>query len=107
VSFGYEWVDIPDLYAFLQVQVLEAAVRAIIGEYISPLNPTFVQNFWEYDRGIRGLFMRTPRWVNPGIYRARDRMLEISRDSIDMLSNTVICRMYQMVWNGSRIREPY
>jgi hypothetical protein len=58
---GYEWVDIPDLYAFLQVQVLEAAVRANMGEYISPLNLTFAQDFWEYDRDMRGLFMRTPR----------------------------------------------
>jgi hypothetical protein len=73
---GYGWVDIPDLYGFLQVQILEAAVRAIMGEYILSLNPTFLQDFWEYDRGMRGLFMRTPRWINPGIYLARDKMLK-------------------------------
>jgi len=56
-----EWVGIPDLYGFLQVQILEAAVRAMMGDYILSLNPTFLQDFWEYDRGMRGLFMRTPK----------------------------------------------
>jgi hypothetical protein len=71
-----EWVEIPDLYGFLQIQILEAALRAMMGEYILSLNPTFLQDFWEYDRGMRGLFMRTPKWLNPGIYRARGKMLE-------------------------------
>jgi hypothetical protein len=73
---GDEWIEVPDFYAFLQMQTLEAAVRSIFGDYILSLNPTFAQDFWTFDRGMRDLFMQTPRWMQPGIFRARDRMLE-------------------------------
>jgi hypothetical protein len=75
-DIGYDWVKIPNLYSFLQGQVLEAAVRSIMGDYILSLNPTFIADFWAYDRGMRKLFLRTPRWWDPAIYRARDKMLE-------------------------------
>lgn len=73
---GNEWVELPDLYAFLQIQIFEAAVRSILGDYILSLNPTFVQDFWIWERGVRHLVMRTPRWMVSDIYRARDKMIE-------------------------------
>ena len=73
---GDEWVELHDLYAFLQTQLLEAAVRSIFGDYILSLNATFTQDFWAWERGVRHLFMRTPRWMVSDLYRKRDKILQ-------------------------------
>jgi hypothetical protein len=75
-EIGPQWTEIEDLCGFLRAGVFEAAIRSMLGEYILALNPTFVSDFFTYDAGMRSLFLQMPRWLNPGIYRARDRMVE-------------------------------
>ncbi|KAL8728151.1 MAG: hypothetical protein Q9166_005601 [cf. Caloplaca sp. 2 TL-2023] len=69
------WTDLPDLNAFVEKHVFEAAVRSMFGTYILSLNPTLAEDFWNFNRAIGALFMGLPQWLNPAAYKARDKML--------------------------------
>ena len=74
-SIGSKWVDMPDLYYFLQVELFHASVEAMCGPIIFRLSPDFTQDFWEFDRCMPNLFKGYPRWMVPGSYRALDKAL--------------------------------
>ena len=74
-NIGYDWVEVPDLYAFLQVEVFRAAVESMFGTWILSLNPTLVKDFWEFDRNVPLLYKGVPRWLCPSAYKARDRLI--------------------------------
>jgi hypothetical protein len=75
-EIGDEWVDIPDFYHFFQAYILEAAVRSMYGDYILSLNPTFAEDFRDYDQRMHSLLYGLPRWMNSKAYAARDKMIE-------------------------------
>lgn len=74
-SIGSEWVEMPDLYSFLQVELFHASVEAMCGPIIFCLSPDFTREFWEFDRWMPNLFKGYPRWMIPGSYRALDKAL--------------------------------
>ncbi|KAF2682032.1 hypothetical protein K458DRAFT_391073 [Lentithecium fluviatile CBS 122367] len=47
---GNDWVDVPDLYRFLQIHVSTAAIKAMMGTEIFKQYQTLVEDFWEFDR---------------------------------------------------------
>ena len=71
-----EWVDLPDLYQFLQHEVFSAAVEALCGTHLLSQSPTFVEDFWEFVSSVPTLFKGFPRWMSPKPYRIRDRLLD-------------------------------
>lgn len=75
-QIGSEWIEMPDLYRFLQTEVFHAAVEAMCGSYLLSQNPTFVEDFWEFDRSAPTLFKALPRWISPKPYEVRGRLLE-------------------------------
>ncbi|KAL8737233.1 MAG: hypothetical protein Q9181_001887 [Wetmoreana brouardii] len=72
---GDRWTHLPDLNAFVEKHVFEAAVRSMFGTYMLSLNPTLAVDFWKFNRVIGSLFMGLPRWMNPAAFRMRDKML--------------------------------
>ena len=70
-----EWVDQPDLYAFLQDEVFRAAIEALCGLHLLPQSPTFVEDFWQFVADVPVLIKGLPRWLSPGPYRRRQRLL--------------------------------
>ncbi|KAK2776757.1 hypothetical protein FQN52_003283 [Onygenales sp. PD_12] len=75
-EIGDDWVELPDLYAFMQHHVMKAAMVSMFGPYILSLNPTFMEDFWPWTQDIGPLFMDLPRWLIPASFRRRTRMLE-------------------------------
>ncbi len=75
-SIGSEWMDMPDLYSFLQFELFHASVEAMCGPIIFRLNPDFTEEFWEFDRCMPNLFKGYPRWMIPASYRALDKALK-------------------------------
>ena len=73
---GRDWIDMPDLYTFLQYEVFNAAVEALCGKYLLTQYPGFVDDFWEFDRSVPMLFKGLPRWLIPRPYRVRQRILD-------------------------------
>ena len=80
-----EWSDLQDLFTFVRDELFKATVRAIFGEGLLALNPTFCEDFWVFDKGLASLTKRFPRWMVPSAYAARDKCLaevKIWHDSI-------------------------
>jgi hypothetical protein len=69
-----DWIDMPDLCFFVQTYVLEAAVRVVLGPHMLALNPTFVDDFWNFNSSVRSLAMGIPAWLNRTAVKARERM---------------------------------
>ncbi|KAJ3536611.1 hypothetical protein NM208_g6648 [Fusarium decemcellulare] len=75
-TIGDEWVEIPDLNAFMRTHIMKAALTAMFGPHLIDLNPTFVDDFWVYNADIGPLYMGLPQWLIPGAYRRREKMLQ-------------------------------
>lgn len=74
-SVGTEWVEFSDMYHFIQHLVFPAAVESLCGSSILSLNPTFTEDFWAFDRSIPVLLKGPPRWLRPGAYKSREKVL--------------------------------
>lgn len=68
-----EWTSLPDLFGFLQAELFPAAVEAMWCKRFFAVNPTFVEDFWEFSKFVPGLAKRYPRWLFPKHYQARDK----------------------------------
>lgn len=75
-EIGADWTAFPDLTSFVQKHVLEAAICSSFGTCIFSLNPSFAEDFWNFNRSVGALFMGLPRWLNPVAHRAREKMLK-------------------------------
>lgn len=72
---GSEWIEMPDLYSFLKVQLFTASVEAMCGSRILVLSPEFCEDFWKFDEGLSHLAKGYPRWLIPATYQARNKCL--------------------------------
>lgn len=70
-----EWSNLPDLYVFMQTELFHAAVEAMCGQNLLSKNPTFVEDFWAFDKVLPRLAKGYPQWLYPQSYRARDKCL--------------------------------
>lgn len=70
-----EWVDQPDLYAFLQNDVFRAAVEALCGRHLLRQSPTFAEDFWQLVGDVPTLIKGLPWWLAPRPYCTRQRLL--------------------------------
>ena len=77
---GPEWVELPDLYLFIQNLVFPAGTESLYGSTILALHPTLTEDFWAFEKCIPTLLKGLPRWVTPNAYRKRDKMLELIKD---------------------------
>jgi len=76
LDVGDEWVEYPDLYRFLQLTVTHSSIETVFGTKLLELNPTFVEDFWEFEINAPNLLHAKPRWLIPGAFRARDKLLK-------------------------------
>ena len=73
---GHEWQEMPDLFPFLQKIVATAAIDAMCGPALTSLNPTWIQDFWDFDRSLPSFLKALPRWLAPKAWSARDRVID-------------------------------
>ena len=71
-DIGDEWIELPDLHRFMQIELGHATVKALCGEKIFEVDPDFVEHFWEYDSHAGTLLKGFPRWLTPAAYKALD-----------------------------------
>ena len=45
-----EWTALPDLCAFVEKNIFEAATRAVFGPHLVELNPNISVDFWNFKR---------------------------------------------------------
>ena len=75
-SVGIEWVDHPDLFAFMQTELLTPAMEALWGTRVFSMNPDFEQDIWQFMKRVPYLAKGYPRWLAPSAYEARDKCLD-------------------------------
>lgn len=71
-----EWTTLPDLCAFVEKNIFEAATRAVFGPHLVELNPNISVDFWNFNRHVKSMFMGVPKWLNPASIASRDRMTD-------------------------------
>ena len=76
-NIGKEWKESVDLLTFIQNLVFPASTESLCGSSLLSLNPTLTQDFWAFERSIPTLLKRVPRWLSPGAYKSREKMLDI------------------------------
>lgn len=77
ISIRTEWVDLPDLRLFIEHLLFPANVETLCGTFILSLNPTFMEDYWAFDRNLPTLLKGAPRWLYPGAYKSRGKMLKM------------------------------
>ncbi|MCJ1466439.1 hypothetical protein MMC07_005058 [Pseudocyphellaria aurata] len=78
--FGVEWVEMPDLFEFIQQLVFPAATESLCGSSILSLHPTLTEDFWAFVSCIPTLLKQFPRWLSPVAYNKRDKMLRMVKE---------------------------
>lgn len=71
-----QWTQIPDLFKFVQSDMLRAAMEAMCGDHVYRVAPNFDSNYWAFDAAMPTLLKQTPRWLAPRAWAARDKILE-------------------------------
>lgn len=69
-----QWVEYPDLYAFLQSVVGRCATDTVLGPRLLGLNPELLDDFQVYDKNLVKILYGRPRWLARAGYQARDRL---------------------------------
>lgn len=90
LHLGQEWTEIPDLYGFVQGQLIGPAVEAMCGPALLDQNPTFGDDFWKLDHDIFYYFKAYPKWLAPRAHQNRAKVLNsvkrwhtFARDNFD------------------------
>ncbi len=78
-EIGDQWTYQSNLSSFVQNEVFRASINATFGPHMLSLSPTFIEDFWKWDKCVPPLLKGLPRWLAPGSWRARDKCLESVR----------------------------
>jgi len=70
------WLEIPDLYAFVQDQITRMTFATVMGSEMLEHYPDIVADFWGFDRNIENFTGGAPRFMIPSAFAARDRWLK-------------------------------
>ncbi|KAK3374272.1 cytochrome P450 [Lasiosphaeria ovina] len=69
------WQHVADLEDFFRKHIATSLFRALFGDKLLELRPTFVRDVWELDRGMLGLLAQLPRFCIPQTYKLREELL--------------------------------
>ncbi|KAK5625607.1 hypothetical protein RRF57_001323 [Xylaria bambusicola] len=71
-----DWTESGDLVRFFREHVGEPTLRSILGPTMFRLNPTFLNDIFEYDRVLPYFPLGLPRFLLPKAYRIRERLAD-------------------------------
>ncbi|KAF3054955.1 Pfs, NACHT and Ankyrin domain protein [Daldinia childiae] len=69
------WIEFPDLFHFTQHTVGCAIISAHFGSDLLRIHSGFMDDLWAVDAGFPWFARCVPRFLRPGPYRARDRLI--------------------------------
>ncbi|MCJ1468018.1 hypothetical protein MMC07_006644 [Pseudocyphellaria aurata] len=79
-SIGIEWVEMPDLFEWIQKLAFLAATESLCGSSILSLHPTLTEDFWAFVGCLPTLVKWVPRWSSPVAHKKRDKMLMMVKE---------------------------
>ncbi|KAH9988970.1 cytochrome P450 [Xylariaceae sp. FL0662B] len=71
-----DWVEVPDLYSFVQRHVGAAAIEVLMGSEILRLHPTLLDDYRTFEQSVPKFARCLPRWLLPQEYKNRDKLLD-------------------------------
>lgn len=71
-----EWTQMPDLLKFFQRTLGTSIMQSLFGPTLLNLHPSFVDDFWEYERDVPRFAWGLPSFIIPRAYRNRERLVE-------------------------------
>jgi hypothetical protein len=75
LPIGNEWVEFPDLLKFFHDLVGATMVEALAGPSLLQVNPTFLDDFWEFDQYISWFARGVPSFLIPKGFSIRSRLI--------------------------------
>lgn len=75
-----EWVEFPDLYAFVQSVVGRSAIETLMGPRLLHMNPDLLDDYRIFDSHLLKFLFGWRRWMVRVAYEARDRV----RDAMEL-----------------------
>ncbi|KAI0850264.1 cytochrome P450 [Daldinia vernicosa] len=72
---GSDWEYRADLMKTIGDEVTVSTLNALCGPYLLKLNPTFLKDFWDFDRNLQTYLQGIPWFLAPRAYAARKRVL--------------------------------
>lgn len=75
-NIQHEWVELPDLYRFLQMEVSRASIETMCGSHIFRINPNLVEDFWTFESQVPTLVCGLPEWMTPKACKVRRKLLD-------------------------------
>ncbi|KAJ0100672.1 hypothetical protein J7T55_010617, partial [Diaporthe amygdali] len=104
--------QLPDLYHFLFGHLFRAEVRALYGENVLTVSPSFCEDFVKFYEVFPTIAMGMSCWLSPSSSRARDTMLNnfktwrvVCHSKSDMESIERSDPDYEPVWGTACIRK--
>jgi hypothetical protein len=115
-NIGSDWVEIDDLYTFIQTALSTAAVEAMCGPVLLALNPNWIQDFWEFDNSLPRFLGGLPWLFARKGWNARQRCLDgvkawhkyakqhfdessVAEDGFDPYWGSSLMRSRQAIWD--------
>lgn len=74
-----EWVEMDDLYNFVQPLISYSTVQAMCGAKFLQMFPEFIGDFWNFNNKMPKLLQGWPRWMLPKAWQARERCIAIMK----------------------------
>lgn len=69
-----EWVEINDLHHFLHNTIGRSILETVFGEGLFQINPTFMDDLYEFNDMLPYLTKGLPKWVYPRPHKVRSRL---------------------------------
>ncbi|KAI0022957.1 cytochrome P450 [Xylariomycetidae sp. FL0641] len=78
-GLGPDGKPLDDLMKFVGDRTTVSILNALCGPYLLSLNPSFLQDFWEFDRNLQTYLQGIPWFLAPKAYAARKRVLDATK----------------------------
>ncbi|KAI1759270.1 cytochrome P450 [Hypoxylon sp. FL1150] len=73
---GSDWDYHADLMKVVGDEATTSIINALCGPYLLSLNPSFLQDYWDFDRNLQTYLQGIPWFLAPKAYAARKRVLD-------------------------------
>lgn len=70
------WTELPDLFIFIRDMISTTAITAMFGPSLLELNPSVVQDLWEFNTSLPYFLKGYPSWLAPNAWIGRRKCLE-------------------------------
>ncbi|KAF7846362.1 hypothetical protein BT93_L4499 [Corymbia citriodora subsp. variegata] len=98
-----------NMYSWARTLMFRSSITALMGSRLLEVFPDFEAHFYQFDSDVQAMFFSTPKWMMPGAFVNRDKVLDTLvkwHDVVISETNDTIADPDTVAWDpyyGSRI----